>query len=108
MRFGVPEPLSGGDLLTFYVQLAKNLTGGQVVSATIRLYLSDYTEVATWSVSDIPATATDYSFSLDASEQSLVSASDWANLYLEITREGDVGDSDPSVWRRLIVSGIYV
>ena len=107
LHFGVEEPLSGGDLLTFYVQMAKNLAGGQNVDATINLYLQNFTLVATWAVSGVTETATDYSFALDAGEQAMVSASDWSNLVLEITRDGDVGDSDPSVWRRLIVSGIW-
>jgi len=107
LSFLVPEPLSP-DLLTFYIQAAKNLAGGQTVNMDVVLRYGGPAglEVATWAVSDVSETATDYAFTLDASQQALIT--DWSLLFLEIGRSGDVGDTDPSVWRRLIVSGIWV
>ena len=63
------------------------------------------TEIASWLQYDVGDSPTDYAFALTSSEQASIGV--WSNLWLEITRGGDVGGAT-STHRRLIVSGIWV
>jgi hypothetical protein len=96
-----PEPESG-ELFSFKIRARKNAAGGDSINMQIAFVVGGLV-VSSWAETDVSATFTDYIFTLDATEQAIIS--DWTDIQLWITRNGTI-DSDPSNWRRLEISEV--